>query len=85
MSDTTDGERAATISLVAGALGLTLLPMVGAAVAIIAGHLARRSLPVASRARRLATVGLSLGYAGLFLPLVLLVIAMIVDRPVTPA
>lgn len=74
-----DGQRAANISLVAGALGLTLLPLVGATVAIIAGHLARRTLQPSSRARRLATVGLLLGYAGLLAPIVLVVAAKLVE------
>jgi uncharacterized protein YqgC (DUF456 family) len=70
-----DGRQAANISLAAGALGLTLLPLVGATVAIIAGHLARRALPAGHRARRTATVGLLLGYLGLLAPAVLVAAA----------
>lgn len=75
MSTEADGQRAATISLVAGALGLTLLPLVGAGVAVVAGHLARRLLPAGAGSRRFATVGLVLGYAGLVAPLLLVAIA----------
>lgn len=60
------------MSLVSGALGLTLIPLVGAVVAIIAGHLARRTLPVAAEGRRQATIGLTLGYLGLAAPALLI-------------
>ena len=79
MNTEADGQRAANISLVAGALGLTLLPLVGAGVAIVAGHLARRLLPVSARARRVATVGLVLGYVGIIAPLLLIGIARVFD------
>jgi hypothetical protein len=69
-----DGQKAATISIVSGALGLTLIPLVGAVVAIIAGHLARRTLPPGVEGRRLATVGAGLGYLGLVAPLALIVL-----------
>lgn len=69
-----DGQKAATISIVSGALGLTLIPLVGAVVAIIAGHLARRTLAPGVEGRRLATAGLSLGYLGLIAPLALIVL-----------
>ncbi len=79
MSTEADGQRAANISLVAGALGLTLLPLVGAGVAIVAGHLARRLLPSSARSRSLATVGLVLGYLGILAPLLLIGIARLFD------
>lgn len=69
-----DGRKAANISLVAGALGLTLIPLIGAVVAIIAGHLARRTLPPGTEGRRPATVGLGLGYLGLVAPAVLILL-----------
>lgn len=74
MATQRDGQKAATISIVSGALGLTLIPLVGAVVAIIAGHLARRTLAPGVEGRRLATVGLSLGYLGLVAPLALIVL-----------
>lgn len=60
------------MALVSGALGLTLIPLVGAVVAIIAGHLARRTLPQGAEGRRQATIGLSLGYLGLAVPALLI-------------
>ncbi len=74
MATQQDGQKAATISIVSGALGLTLIPLVGAVVAIIAGHLARRTLPPGVEGRRLATVGAALGYLGLVAPLALIVL-----------
>lgn len=74
MATQQDGQKAATISIVSGALGLTLIPLVGAVVAIIAGHLARRTLPRGVEGRRLATVGAALGYLGLVAPLALIVL-----------
>lgn len=60
------------MALVSGALGLTLIPLVGAVVAIIAGHLARRTLPKGAEGRRQATIGLGLGYLGLAAPALLI-------------
>lgn len=74
MATQQDGQKAATISIVSGALGLTLIPLVGAVVAIIAGHLARRTLPPGVEGRRLATAGAALGYLGLVAPLALIVL-----------
>lgn len=75
MTTPSDGKRAAQISLVAGALGLTLVPLVGAAVAIIAGVLARRSLPPGAEGRRTATFGLVLGVLGAVAPIALVSMA----------
>lgn len=72
MATQEDGKTAATMSLVSGALGLTLIPLVGAVVAIIAGHLARRTLPKGAEGRRQATIGLTLGYLGLAAPALLI-------------
>ncbi len=72
MATQEDGKTAATMALVSGALGLTLIPLVGAVVAIIAGHLARRTLPKGAEGRRQATIGLTLGYLGLAAPAVLI-------------
>jgi hypothetical protein len=69
VSTAQDGRRAATIALVAGALGLTLVPLVGAVVAIIAGLLARRALGPGVEGRRQATFGLGLGVLGLLAPM----------------
>jgi hypothetical protein len=55
----------AIVSLVAGILGWSVLPVVGAVVAVIAGHVARREIDE-SRGRldgdAMALVGLGLGY-----------------------
>lgn len=72
MATQEDGKTAATMSLVSGALGLTLIPLIGAVVAIIAGHLARRALPKGAEGRRQATIGLTLGYLGLAAPALLI-------------
>ncbi|MBM4781190.1 MAG: DUF4190 domain-containing protein [Archangiaceae bacterium] len=72
MATQEDGKTAATTALVSGALGLTLIPLVGAVVAIIAGHLARRTLPKGAEGRRQATIGLVLGYLGLAAPALLI-------------
>ncbi|MFQ5613043.1 MAG: DUF4190 domain-containing protein [Anaerolineae bacterium] len=71
----------ALISLVAGVAAWTILPLLGTAVAIIAGHLAKREI-AASGGRMtgdgLATVGLVLGYAHLIVSLLGLLIGLAV-------
>ncbi|MDR6992618.1 DUF4190 domain-containing protein [Luteimonas sp. 3794] len=55
----------AIISLVAGLLGWSLLPVIGSVVAIVTGHLARaeiRRRPEALEGDGLAIAGLVLGY-----------------------
>jgi hypothetical protein len=60
------------VSLVAGILGWTLLPLIGAVVAVIAGHIARREIDESHGSLEgdtLALIGLGLGYLQL-VPLV---------------
>ena len=55
----------AIVSLVAGLLGWSLLPVIGSVVAIVTGHLARgeiRRRPEALQGDGLAVAGLVLGY-----------------------
>lgn len=55
----------AIVSLVAGLLGITLMPFLGSLVAIVAGHLARRDIrrnPNELHGDNLALVGLILGW-----------------------
>lgn len=55
----------AIVSLVAGLLGWSLLPVIGSVVAIVTGHLARaeiRRRPEALEGDGLAVAGLILGY-----------------------
>jgi len=55
----------AIVSLVAGLLGWSLLPVIGSVVAIVTGHLARveiRRRPDALEGDGLAVAGLVLGY-----------------------
>lgn len=73
-------STAATISLVFGILGLFPLLLIGAIVAIVAGHLALREIHASGDqigGRKLATVGLTLGYAQLVVPLLLLAYAVL--------
>lgn len=66
----------AIVSLVAGILGWTLLPVLGSVVAVVCGHLARaeiRRSPQTLEGDGLALAGLILGY----LALALMVLAMV--------
>lgn len=59
-------STAATISLVFGILSWIALPLIGAIVAIVAGHMARREISASNNqisGAGLATAGLILGYA----------------------
>lgn len=73
-------STAAIVSLVFGIVGWFGLPLVGAIIAVVAGHMALRAI---QRARpqpggaNLATIGLILGYAHLVLGLVLLIVFQI--------
>ena len=56
----------AIISLISGLLGWTLLPFIGAIVAVVTGHIARAEIrrdPQALQGDGLAVAGLILGYA----------------------
>ena len=63
----------AIISLIAGILGLTLLPLIGSIVAIITGMMAKKEIRTAQNNGTLiggdgmATAGLVLGWVGLVL------------------
>ncbi len=68
----------AIVSLVAGLLGWTLLPMVGCIAAIITGHMARAEIrrePERLEGDGLAIAGLILGWLGIALS-VLVVVAI---------
>ena len=70
----------AIISLVAGILGWTLVPVLGSIVAVITGHMARgeiRRAPDRLEGDGMAVAGLVLGYASIAMA-VLAVIAMVV-------
>lgn len=57
----------AIISLIAGILGWTVLPLIGSITAIVTGHMARgeiRREPQRLEGDGLAVAGLVLGYAG---------------------
>ncbi len=65
MPDTVPTNTTAIVSLVFGILGWTFLPFIGAIVAIVAGHMARREINRAEgqvSGKGLATAGLVLGY-----------------------
>ncbi len=65
MNTTAPTNTAAVVSLVFGILGWTVLPVVGALVAIVAGHVAVNQLQQPSaieRGRKLAIAGLSLAW-----------------------
>ena len=66
----------AIISLVSGLLGWTVLPFIGAIVAIVTGHVARAEIrrnPQSLQGDGLAVAGLILGYAMVAVSLVALV------------
>ncbi|MCL6619365.1 DUF4190 domain-containing protein [Thermomonas hydrothermalis] len=68
----------AIVSLVAGILGWTLLPVLGSVVAVVCGHLARaeiRRSPQTLEGDGLALAGLILGYLALAL-MVLAIVAI---------
>ncbi len=70
---------AATVSLIFGILSFVLLPVLGAIVAIIAGHMARAEIRRSNGAldgESLATIGLVLGWVHLAI-IVLAVLAFV--------
>lgn len=70
----------AVVSLVAGILGWTLLPVLGSIVAIVCGHLARaeiRRSPETLEGDGLALAGLILGYLVIGLSVLLVIGAIL--------
>lgn len=64
----TSGRTLAIMSLVFGLCGFTVLPLVGAVVAVVCGHLARARLRVTGGdGAGYARAGLWLGYVGIVL------------------
>ena len=60
----------ATVSLISGILGFTLLPTIGSIIAIVTGHMAKNEIKKSFGAldgNGLATAGLILGYANIVL------------------
>ena len=71
----------AIVSLVAGLLGWTMVPLIGSIVAIVTGHMARaeiRRRPEALEGDGLAVTGLVLGYAMVVMSLVAFLFALLV-------
>ncbi|PJK01159.1 hypothetical protein CO641_04420 [Lysobacteraceae bacterium NML91-0213] len=69
----------AVLSLVFGILGWTLLPGLGAIVAVVTGHIARaeiRRAPQAMEGDGLAIAGLVLGWLGIVLGIVLVALML---------
>ena len=70
----------ATASLIFGILGLTLLPTLGSIVAVILGHMAKSEIDSSAgqlEGSSLAAAGLVLGYIGLGLALLGLVVGVL--------
>jgi heme/copper-type cytochrome/quinol oxidase subunit 2 len=70
----------AIVSLIAGIASWLIVPVIGAIVAVVAGHRARkeiRSRPEELTGNGLATIGLVLGYANLLVGCALLVIVVL--------
>jgi hypothetical protein len=66
----TETNALAIVSLVFGIIGWTLMPLIGNLVAIICGHIARSQIRQSHGAQQgdgLALAGLILGYLGLLL------------------
>lgn len=73
----TETNALAIVSLIFGILGWTVLPLIGNLVAIVTGHIARGQVRVSAGAEQgdgLALAGLILGYLGLLIGLVLLLL-----------
>lgn len=71
----------AIISLIAGILGLTLMPVVGSIVAVITGPMARREIAASGGAlsgEGLATAGMVLGWISLALTVIGLCVAGVI-------
>lgn len=70
----------AVVSLVSGILGWTILPLIGAVVAVITGHLARAEIrrePGRYEGDGLAIAGLVLGWAALALGVLAIAFVMV--------
>ncbi len=77
----TPSSSLAVISLIAGILGLTLLPVVGSIVAVITGPMARREIAASGGAlsgEGLATAGMVLGWISLALTVIGLCVAGVI-------
>lgn len=69
----------AIVSLVFGIIGWTLMPVIGNVVAIICGHIARGQIRDSNGAEQgdgLALAGLILGYLGLLLGVIVLMLIL---------
>ena len=72
-SSSTKNSTLAIITLVAGILGVTLFPIIGSIVAVIAGPMAKREIDESGgtlEGESLAHIGMILGWIGLALSLV---------------
>ena len=77
MNPTRQTSALAITSLVSGILGWTLLPLLGALVAIITGHMARREIRAANGqldGDGLAVTGLVLGWINVMLAVLLVLV-----------
>lgn len=80
MSTVRDTSPLAVVSLVAGIVGLTLMPLIGSIVAIITGHVARgdiRRAPERLAGDGLAVTGLALGYAAILIAIFAVVVMVV--------
>ena len=71
----TETNALAIVSLIFGILGWTVLPLVGNFVAIVTGHIARSQVRLSAGTQQgdgLALAGLILGYLGLLLGIIVL-------------
>jgi hypothetical protein len=72
----TETNALAIVSLIFGVLGWTVLPLIGNLVAIVTGHIARGQVRLSAGAEQgdgLALAGLILGYLGLLLGVIVVV------------
>ena len=81
---TTRTNTLAIVSLVSGLAGLTVFPWLASIIGIVTGNIARKEIAASGGAEEgegLAKAGVVLGWIGVFLPLVLLVIAVLLFMP----
>jgi hypothetical protein len=77
---TTRTSTMAIVSLIAGIVGLTLLPIIGSVAAVVTGYMARKEIRLSAgtvTGQGMATAGLILGWIGVVLSVVGLCIACI--------